>query len=1718
MRKMSTKTSCVVSFVSLLLCVSMLIGTTFAWFTDSVSSGISRIIAGNLDVEMYWAEHFDGPWYNAEDPEHAILFGEDELWEPGYTSVRYIKIINAGSLALKYRLGVEAAGEVGALADVIDVKYIPEGMAAGLETRSDFSALPTFGNLRSVLAGFTNSSENAPTGMILPAGEISGGDAFVGETICALALHMQEEAGNEYKKANVGAGFYVTVTATQIEYESDSFNPYYDEDVAFPALNLPKSISAAVELDENHAVKEETSLQGEGDVSAVVPVGTKLEDGTTQAVLTVTKVSSDGNISASDTVISQTLDVHMDGVAADNDKPILVTVQHAFPANMNSGAIALYHKEDGVQNLMTGKPSADAVTEHNDYYYNSTTGDVIMALAHFSEILLKMDASNPWDGKATTDWYKDSETIFSLSTAEQLAGLASLVNEGNDLEGKTIVLDKSIVLNNWTKWGTTAEQLHSNNSPVYYPSNGANAQPNGGTNGDKPYYFTPIGTDDHPFKGTFDGDGHFISGLFRIHYGENDGYDDAYIGVFGCVDGATVKNLTVKDGFVESFGGLVGVVAATAKGNCTFDNIKIRNNYILTYNEYLGGVVGYYGDGTGTFKDISVDNTNNFGALWGTYDLPCGGIIGGIGSSTNINLTDCVIFPSMDLYNDCCANYQWFNYRYSGMLVGYLPGSDIVSFAQSHIICKNVSVYYGDWTSEYYCELRSLGKGSYNGETEWKYTKISRNAGAAGSCGHDHAANNAETTTWRGVAYGPNEAHEDHCCVNIAFHQLFGGGQGVKGVETHDGVNTVEKDGSISVKFPNTDKYLYRVGNMNAVALGSLFEKAQNTPSIDANAVDITAEQIAGVTSVEYAKNSTDWEKSTLKFSGTGVTKLVLKYADNAPVELVLEVVEAMNATTATSATANNVVLLNDVSGSSIDVSNGYTFYGNGFKLSFSGNGSRNAAAGYAEGFVNITNGGILDNTQVVCKVFPKAYLYKTSGTEYITESSNVVSSTDTTHYKYQWSAVAISGNGSTISNSYVYGARNNVYIGNGNVSLDNCVLECGALANLQIISNEQSTVSFKNLTTVQYLATDEFGVGNKMLGGAILIGSGDKDAMATEQNPSIVVSGGFKQYNWVSSADKDEITGSTQKTIINLALGQSAYSHNGYVNMGIVCLNGNDLSINGLPEGYSIQTVSNLGSSGQVYSLDSAHGTVNTAYNSNNKYPYQPSTQGMALPSINYETSDERLTVSKTPTSMSIIAKLDARDQFDFKFSDMSLSYGGNDLNYTVMDSSNEAVDKSQTVSLSDSGDTVYTLTASADAGYNPDGTVKSETRNVSIKLTISISLKATPAPEWISEPSGTPIYVGDSKGGDWSIAVPVLDGAKIQYWSTESNSLKELDLSTISGVTKTTNNNLTITGSDYTLELTSGAIKSGKTNMWVMAGGKLYVTVSSTSDYVSTGTSSRSTTVTYKFTANSKADAPKSTSKSFSANKPSSDDTTYKYSDLTSGKLTELTSGSGCFASGTLITLADGSQMPIEEVKLGDVVKTWNFETGTYENMPVTYIWDYGTDNYKVINLEFSDNIKIQLISQHELFATDTNEFVEITEENYKQFKGRTFAYRDGDCWRSVELLNAYTDVETTGMYSLMTACDINSVANGLLNQPTTDIPNFFKYFDISEDMKYDEEKMQNDINTYGLADYKDWEFLGSYKTFVAFNGKYFDILTGKGIATKQDIINYAMEYTKP
>ena len=212
MKLKSKKSALLLSFTSLLICFAMLAGSTFAWFTDTATTGVNQIKSGTLDVDIVDAtdttKSLDKQtlkWVRAKDGTGGteIVDSAEILWEPGCTyQLQSFRIANKGNLALKYKIQITGIQGDAKLNEVIEWKI--NGAAIDLTEQS--------------LAAAT---ANGPT--YSDAITISG--------------YMKKEAGNEYQNLTID-GIAITVYATQLNSENDSFGPDYDKDATYyPVLD-----------------------------------------------------------------------------------------------------------------------------------------------------------------------------------------------------------------------------------------------------------------------------------------------------------------------------------------------------------------------------------------------------------------------------------------------------------------------------------------------------------------------------------------------------------------------------------------------------------------------------------------------------------------------------------------------------------------------------------------------------------------------------------------------------------------------------------------------------------------------------------------------------------------------------------------------------------------------------------------------------------------------------------------------------------------------------------------------------------------------------------------------------------------------------------------------------------------------------------------------------------------------------------------------------------------------------------------------------------------------------------------------------------------------------------------------------------------------------------------------------------------------------------------
>ena len=233
----STKRALVSSALAILMCVAMLIGTTFAWFTDTASTAVNKIQAGNLDIGVEYT--LDGETW--KDLDGATDIFQKGLWEPGHTEVVALKFKNNGSLALKYSINMNIVDETAGinklnqeykLSDYLKVKTLSQEASLigdicidmAFSARSDGLGYTTTANFKDATV--------LDHDLFLAPGEV--GNYLI------MKVYMPETVGNEANaistEKTASIRFGLNVVATQTPYEKDSYDNQYDKDATYPVI------------------------------------------------------------------------------------------------------------------------------------------------------------------------------------------------------------------------------------------------------------------------------------------------------------------------------------------------------------------------------------------------------------------------------------------------------------------------------------------------------------------------------------------------------------------------------------------------------------------------------------------------------------------------------------------------------------------------------------------------------------------------------------------------------------------------------------------------------------------------------------------------------------------------------------------------------------------------------------------------------------------------------------------------------------------------------------------------------------------------------------------------------------------------------------------------------------------------------------------------------------------------------------------------------------------------------------------------------------------------------------------------------------------------------------------------------------------------------------------------------------------------------------------
>ena len=420
--KKSAKRTLLASLIALLLCFSMLIGTTLAWFTDSTANTGNIIHSGTLDVKMSYSSD-NTNFKDVEADDAGPIFNYDN-WEPGYTDMKYIKLENMGSLAFMWQLYISPNGTVDKLAEVIDV-YVAEVDDTFQHSSINSTTATTIFRKVGTLADMIAEDDGAAHGALLSKTSVATPTSYerLGSVTLCIAFHMREDAGNEYMDMSIGTTFDIQVVAKQYTEEVDSFNDQYDSNPTYPVF-LNTDGSATFTIDNvlfdipadaiEPGVSTLDTFVGNISTEAIVP------DNTTETLKDVINV-----------------DFQISGIKEDNTAPI--TVSYLVPGTEDYVGVDVYHNGVKIDDSLVN--------------YDPATRILTFTTTSFSPYTLVMDIG----ATVIPESYTNEEAVAMLTAAKDGAiidGLGRKItltpSNANDSYGWALLIQNSVTFRNMT--------------------------------------------------------------------------------------------------------------------------------------------------------------------------------------------------------------------------------------------------------------------------------------------------------------------------------------------------------------------------------------------------------------------------------------------------------------------------------------------------------------------------------------------------------------------------------------------------------------------------------------------------------------------------------------------------------------------------------------------------------------------------------------------------------------------------------------------------------------------------------------------------------------------------------------------------------------------------------------------------------------------------------------------------------------------------------------------------------------------------------------------------------------------------------------------------------------------------------------------------------------------------------------------------------------------
>ena len=635
----TTRRALVLSLLSLLLCCSMLVGTTFAWFTDSVTSGNNTIVAGNLDIELEYSKDMVN-WASVQGK--TDLFTAT-LWEPGHTDVVYLRLSNLGTLTLKYEFSMNFTDTViGKTEQNKDIKLSEH-------LKYDIVAVDSKYATRDAAREDVEDSAQA-----LASYAVSGimEPETVGETM-ALVVYMPETVGNEanYRgEAIPQIDLGLNLFATQKDAENDSFGPDYDKDAIF--------------ADATYTVEGQTTL---ADVLAQAGAA---DDETVLIVLNENATWETGNGIGANPMVGEDSAV----------KNLIIDARGNTLTATGAGTGAVRMANGGTLTIMNAKIVDESVSyaENSwEYGYLEFDGNVVFKncevvnaisidgeTAEFTDCTFNSNKDSEY-----AVWVSNGKATFTRCTFSGARGLKT--HEAYGSEVNTIVVDACTFDNITKKPGVAIGTVNADTTIIIKNSDFINCQA-----GDQGKFIYETDTDVTTFNFTLAGNEVIkvatpdlvITTKDELFAFANDvnvngnGYSGKLVVLGANIDlnneEWTPVGQTGGNGAATYFRGMFD-----GKGY-TISNLKITNNAYDEGKNYAAGLFGFVDMGDAQIINLNIVNAEVNGHHW--TGVIAGYLTGKIANCTVTNATvNCT-----HANDDACGDK-------AGVIVGYVNGGSV---------------------------------------------------------------------------------------------------------------------------------------------------------------------------------------------------------------------------------------------------------------------------------------------------------------------------------------------------------------------------------------------------------------------------------------------------------------------------------------------------------------------------------------------------------------------------------------------------------------------------------------------------------------------------------------------------------------------------------------------------------------------------------------------------------------------------------------------------------------------------------------------------------------------------------------------------------------------------------------------------------------------------------------------------------------------------------